>query len=139
MDFNVYWLVKKSDSENVSYCIKNFFPKKFYVGSIKKLDGFQRLKVLDESLEGKIFSFKKTKDIFSFFANGEKIYSFNSDKKGFSLKYRLDEKSKEYTILTNTNSKNGDYLEISFHGKIEVEHAESERAIGIPFYNIKKS
>lgn len=133
MDFNVYWLLKEDDSKNLKYAIKNFSPKRFYVRNING----SRPTIVDESLERKVLSFKKTKEGFSFFADKEKIYNFNDDKKGFSLRYRLDEK--EYTVLTNADYKNGDYIEISFHGKIEVEPAKPERAPGIPFYKIKKS
>ena len=135
MDFNVYWLLKKEDSLNLRYCLENSSPKKFHVRNINGL----RPTIVDESVEGKTLTFKKKKNSLLFLIDQKECYNLKTHEKSFSLRYTLNEKLKEDTELTNADYENGDYLEITFNGKIEVEPSEFERAPGIPFYRIKKS
>ncbi|MDP3966173.1 MAG: hypothetical protein Q8Q04_01435 [archaeon] len=137
MNFNVYWLLKEEDSENLKYAIENFPPKNFYVGNTKN-GKFQRSTIINESLEGRVLVFKNEGDGFLFFIDGYEVYNLNNNEKSFSLRYKLNEKIEEDTKLTNANYFNGDYIEITFSGKIEVEPTVFERAPEVPFYRIKK-
>ncbi len=140
MDFRVYWLLEKEDLKNLKYCFENFSPTRFYIGNTNKLEGFARSTILNENLEGKILNFKKKKNGFLFLLDNKEIYLFKKDTDhGFTIRSDLNEKIEEISVLNHSNYKNGDFLQIYFNKKIEIEPTKIERAPGIPFYRIKKS
>ena len=136
MDFNIYWLLKEKDTENLRYVLDNFPATRFYAGDLSRFEGASRKTLTDKDLEGKTFDFRENPDNYIFTLDDKPIFTFNRDfRKPFDIRFN----SNNRFLLRHANYKNKVYLEIHFKGNIEFVPSNQERGPGIPFYEIKKS